>query len=343
MPDTLPALAARAAGLSTDTTRITPRAPLEIQANRLYDAWDGDRHLIIKEYLLPAEQHDAAAREFQALRLLAPLDIAPQPVFYDPALGPVVIYEYMAGQMWDRRRPTAAGLAGLADTWLKMNSVESSHLWLSHGHEQPRDQIVTRLQGSFQAYSDWVAASYPPGRRAAEWCLGLIERRREVVDELDHSHPLLCFCRADPRFANVIQRPDGQIGLIDWEDSGLRDPARDLADILTHPNQEDLVSPHAWQAFLQPYLAGRAVLDAGLTLAGRTLLYQALFPIFWLTVIMNQGLRQAGDAHWGDWTINGLPPNQRLRRYLARALAWPQLNFEPELERLGDINFFPAR
>lgn len=340
MPDTLPALAARAAGLSTDTTRITPRAPLEIQANRLYDAWDGDRHLIIKEYLLPAEQHDAAAREFQALRLLAPLDIAPQPVFYDPALGPVVIYEYMAGHMWDRRPPTATGLAALAQTWLKMNSMPSEHLWLSHGHEQPLDQIVTRFQAHFQAYSNWVEAEYAPGKPAAEMCLALIERRREVLDELAQAQPVLCLCRADPRFANVIQRPDGRIGLIDWEDSGLRDPARDLADILTHPNQEDLVAPDAWQAFLQPYLAERAARDAGLI--RRAHLYQALFPIFWLTVIINQGPRLAEAGRWENWMINGLPPNQRLRRYLARALAWPQADFAPELKRLEETHFFPS-
>ena len=37
-----------------------------------------------------------------------------------------------------------------------------------------------------------------------------------------------------------------------------------------------------------------------------------------------------------------LPSNQRLRRYLARAWAWPQLSFEPELERLESFVFFPA-
>jgi len=30
----------------------------------------------------------------------------------------------------------------------------------------------------------------------------------------------LCFCRSDARFANVIARPDGRLGLVDWEDSG---------------------------------------------------------------------------------------------------------------------------
>jgi len=59
-----------------------------------------------------------------------------------------------------------------------------------------------------------------------------------------------CFCRSDARFANVIARPDGRVGLVDWEDSGLRDPARELADLLHHPNQEDLIDAEGWQPFL---------------------------------------------------------------------------------------------
>src|SRR5438067_10962939 len=70
--------------------------------------------------------------------------------------------------------------------------------------------------------------------------------------------PPLCICRSDPRFANVIARPDGRIGLVDWEDSGLRDPAREVADLLLHPNQEDLLSDTEWSALLNPYTASRA-------------------------------------------------------------------------------------
>jgi hypothetical protein len=36
-----------------------------------------------------------------------------------------------------------------------------------------------------------------------------------------------------------------------------------------------------------------------------------------------------------------LPPNDRLRRYLAPALAWPSLNFDRELEHPNDVEFFP--
>ncbi len=340
MYEPVKAIVAQATALSPSAIGISPRTPVGYQANRLYDAWVGDRHLIVKEFLLPAEQHEAPAREFGALKVLASLDIAPQPVFFEPSLGPMVIYEFMEGEMWDRHPPTATDLARLAATWLKMNGVVSDSLWLSHGQDRSLQDIAATLNADLEAYSDWVKAEFAFGQQAAEMCLSLLERRVDVIRELAGADPLLCFCRADPRFANVIQRPDGRLGLIDWEDSGLRDPARDLADIMTGPNQEDLLSPDDWQAFLEPYLAVRGSLDA--QLRHRTHLYLALFPIFWLTVIMNQGRRLAGASRWTGWTTNGLPANVRLRRYLARAFAWPRLNFERELEDLADVAFFPG-
>ena len=91
--------------------------------------------------------------------------------------------------------------------------------------------------------------------------------------------PPLCFCRSDPRFANVIARSDGGIGLVDWEDCGLRDPAREVADLLMHPNQEDLLDFAAWQPFLSVYRTGRRD-DPDFEL--RLQAYLALFPVFWL-------------------------------------------------------------
>ena len=69
-----------------------------------------------------------------------------------------------------------------------------------------------------------------------------------------------------------------------------------------------------------------------------------MFPIFGLTVAMNQGrgLGRAGAGRLEAWSINGLPPNLRLQRYLARALAWPQLHFERELDGLAGLEFFPV-
>jgi hypothetical protein len=49
--------------------RIGPRAPLDHQSNRLYDAWTSSRHLIVKEYLKPDEFSTGPIHEHRALEL----------------------------------------------------------------------------------------------------------------------------------------------------------------------------------------------------------------------------------------------------------------------------------
>jgi hypothetical protein len=340
---------AEAAGAPSAAVSISSRPPLGYQSNRLYDAWVGDRHLIVKEFLKPDEYHDAPLREFRALKLLAPLDIAPQPVYYrpfaGPPLGPIVIYEYMAGQMWDRHRPTAAELDQLAKLWLQINALPTESLWLSRGQERSLEEIEARFRTLFESYAAWVDAEYTPGRRAADLCLALQQRCRPPTQELRDHQPQLCFCRSDPRFANIIRRPDGRLGLVDWEDSGLRDPARDLADIVMHPNQEDLLSSAEWQAFMRPYLAVRGKVDP--TLPRRMHLYLVLFALFWLTVMIQTGLGRARGGMtsaptMAGWASHGMPINRRLRRYLARGMAWPETDFSSQEQALANVTFFPT-
>ena len=96
-------LIAQAVDRPATAIRVEERQPLTHQSNRLYDAWAGNRHLLVKEFLKPDELHDAPLREARALELVAPLDIAPHLVLFQPsatpAIGPVVVYEWMAGEM----------------------------------------------------------------------------------------------------------------------------------------------------------------------------------------------------------------------------------------------------
>jgi len=127
------------------------------------------------------------------------------------------------------------------------------------------------------------------------------------------------------------------VGLVDWEDSGLRDPARELADLLHHPNQEDLLDAEGWQPFLDRYLPSRSA-DPGF--GERLRGYLALFPVFWLGVLLTEGLRRAASGALHGWLINDLEPNQRLRRYVARGLAWPAIDPTGRLSDVADATFF---
>jgi aminoglycoside phosphotransferase (APT) family kinase protein len=328
-----------ATGVPYHAVRLTLRPPLEIQSNELYDLWVGDRHLIVKRFLKADEMAVAPLREFRALHLLAPYDIAPQPVFYDPTLGPMVVYAYLEGTMWDRKRPDPEQLTRLAQFWLTMQAVPTAGLWFSRNYERPASEIEAAFRQSFVQYAVWCAAHFPTGQTLAAQCLTLLDQAHGVFQQIISYSPPLCFCRADPRFANVIERPDGRLACVDWEDSGLRDPARDLADLLTHPNQEDLLTLAGWQPFLQPYLAARTPDDP--TLAERMHLYLALFPLFWLSVCLPIGVKRATMGQITGWQINGLPANVRLQRCLARAKAWPAIDFADEFATLCHQRFFP--
>jgi len=339
----LTALVRQVAGLPQTQVRVAIRQPLSIQSNRLYDVRAGHQHLILKEYLKEPEFEDAPRREFAALQLLEPLDIAPHPLYRQPPkspLGPIVLYEYLEGTMWDRRQPSAQELTQLADLWLQINSLPTEGLWMSRGYERSLTDTLARFHTTFCAYRDWVEAAYPLARRPASLCLDLLEKCRPVVRELASIEPLLCFCRSDPRFANVIARPDGRLGLVDWEDSGLRDPARDLADILLHPNQEDLLEENDWWAFTEPYTAGCAETDPGM--ADRAHYYELLFHVFWLAALIRSGLERARTGRLMGWQVHEMTANQRLRRYLARGIAWPKADFAAELESLNKTAFFPG-
>jgi hypothetical protein len=194
------------------------RPALEHQSNRLYDATHGDQHLIVKEYLQAEELTDASRREYGALCLLRSLGIAPRPVLKLPPgvdHGPLVVYEYMPGEMWDRRRPAPAELGLLADLWLQYNALSTDDLWPSRHAEMSARAAAQRSHTALRAYEAWVEANYPAARPLAVQSVRLLAARGRETTELDSLSPGLCFCRGDSRFANVIARPGGGLGLVD--------------------------------------------------------------------------------------------------------------------------------
>ncbi len=322
-------------------TAVSQRDPIDFQSNQLFDVRQNGRHYIAKKYLNPKEWDVAPKREFAALQRLAALDLAPQPIFYDPELGPVVIYQFLEGTMWDRTPPTAVQLTKLAGLWLTLNSLPADGLWLSRGQEWSVSEALGRFRSHLTRYEQWAAVHFRAGLAGTAHCWPLLEQLPTILHAFAQlPDPPLLFSRGDPRFANVIQRPDGRLGMVDWEDSGLRDPAQDVADLLTHANQEDLLDDAAWDAFLRPYTA--AILPKDPHFNERIQLYLAIFPVLWLVGLLNYGVSRAeAGKSLTDWQTNRLPVNIRLRRYLAKAQAWPNKPTAADKAAVADIDFFP--
>ncbi len=320
------------------TVEIVLRAPEVHQSNELFDVWVDWRHLIAKRYLVPEEQEGAPAREFASLQLLAPLDMAPQPIFHDATVGPVVIYEYMEGHMWGRYQPSVAELDALAAAMVRLHELPTAGLWPAHGSEMGAQARVTWFHALLAGYVAWAEAHFPAGLAAAQLCEPLIEEAGIVLHDLERTMPALVFCRSDPRFANVIKRVDGRLGFVDWEDAGLRDPALEVADMLLHPEQEDLLTATLADAFLASYCGytGASQVDFAARVAG----YCRVLPVFWVLIMLRYGVRMAEAGRLATWQSNGMASVQRLHRYLARALSGRTFEFDPNVG--ASVHFFPA-
>lgn len=317
---------------------VTPRAAETHQSNQLFHLRSSDRHFIAKQYLKEDEWESAPAREHASLQRLEALDIAPRPFFYDAKLGPVVIYEYMEGRMWGRYHPSPEEMQTLALRMAQVHQMPPDELWLAHGSEQSLAQRMAWFTRLLESYAAWSAAHYAPGERAVSLCSSLLDRAGQVLDHLYATMPPLRFCRSDPRFANVIVRPDGRLGFVDWEDAGLRDPALEVADLFLHTEQEDLLTEGDYDTFMAVYTQamqydrepfGRRVEEIALVL-----------PLFYIVILMRHGLALADAGKLATWQVNEMPANIRLQRYLARGLEGSLFDFDPAA--YADLHFFPT-
>lgn len=319
---------------------IAYRVPSGYQSNRLHDVWVNGRHLIAKEYLKPDEFWDAPRRDFNCMQRLSELNIAPKPVFYDPNLGPLIIYEYLEGEIWPRKRPSPQMLTQLAETWFILHGLPTTNLWLARSMEQPAQAVASQCEEIFQTYAAWTAVQFPPGQTCTTYCLSLLPKLFDAVEKLSRLKTTLCFCQSDTRFANILQRPSGRLALIDWEDGGLGDPALDLANFLVAPNEEDLLGLQEWEALLRPYLKNRHNRDPTFEL--RMQHYLTIISIFWLAFFLKAGMHKHQTNTLENWQIHSLQANYRLQRYLARALTVTGTDIQHQLAKISGLQFFPS-
>ena len=323
------------AALGTTDIVIAPRPPAAFQSNALFDVASAGKHYIAKVYLKEREWHDAPYREYHGLKLVEPLDIAPRAVALKTAPDPAVLYEYLPGDAWNRRTPKPGDLDALLDLILSVHSLRSDHPRLSYR----RNLTITHsyCRTTIDDYAAWCDAHHPAGRATAAWCVHAIKQSEADFVELAQTPFVPCFTKPDLRFANVVARQNGRLALVDWEDSMMGDPAFDLADMLNAPDQEDLVRWHKWAPLWERYFAAH---DRDKALPRRTQLYARMFATYWLTLV-SKGMRLAKAGQTPHFDVNSMPSEQRLRRFLARALAPEPSTFEHTLLEMPETCFFP--
>ena len=204
--------------------------PVNSGNNRLYRVTRGPDDWAIKFTI--RDDRDRARREFDALSLLENLgaSVAPRPVYLDLDRyeQSVVVQTWLLGvPLWSAPPED--------DTWLqilrayhRLHSLPPADggTWgAGHGpmlSPTTPEEMVTGIHA--------LAEQLPPPGRP--------ERLSELLQLLDRARlPRLptsrCWAHGDPNIRNLILTPDG-VKLVDWEYSGITDPANEIAKLMSH-------------------------------------------------------------------------------------------------------------
>jgi aminoglycoside phosphotransferase (APT) family kinase protein len=215
--------------------------------NRLYRATSADADLAVKWTL--RDERDRAGREYAALALLerTGLALAPRALLLDRERYrlPVVVQTWLAGEVLvgpphsdDDWRALVGHLAAfhtataaqplhtLAGAVITASSgQEGKALVARHAAQLPLEAQPPELRRLLASFEAWTPQDWPMSPHA--------------------------LCRTDPNWRNLLRRP-GAWASVDWENSGVGDPAFDLADLLTHPAY-DPVPPERWPWVVERY------------------------------------------------------------------------------------------
>ena len=184
--------------------------------NQVFRVRGDGRDLVVKHFggssvessLFPVLPDDEA----RALEVLAGRGVAPDPVGYFPAgedHGPVLVYAFFAGQMWD------GDVAEAADVLRRIHSVDTA------GFRQMPASPSAIL-------NDADRLPKPPDNDEAWRRLG---EMRPIVT-VDEPPPKRVLVHGDFSAGNMIAGPDG-VRCIDWQCPGMGDAAEDLWSFLS--------------------------------------------------------------------------------------------------------------
>jgi thiamine kinase-like enzyme len=199
--------------------------PIASGNNLLFRATRDDQDWAVK--FMIRDQRNRAQREFSALALIANqgAPVGPRPLYLDldSYQHAVVVQTWLDG---------TALLAPPADdsTWSQILQVYALVHTLEPADEQqdvvnslPADQTIAAIQS--------FAREIPPSPYAQ--ALATLSQALDQIT-LPQMRASQRWCHGDPNIRNILMTATG-VQLVDWEYSGIGDPAREIANLMTHP------------------------------------------------------------------------------------------------------------
>ena len=157
-----------------------------------------------------------------------------------------------------------------------------------------------------------------------------------------------CCC---PSMATSVWLPPGTLGttqlLVIWLPEMVPSGAAVIAQTTQTVSLEALSFERSADVLVMLVLGGAGRLYGGLVGAAIFMVARDQFSgiapqywYFWLGILLADGMRRIVDGNFDTWLVNEMEPNSRLRRYLAHAQAWPDLDLTAVLAKLDDRRFF---
>lgn len=197
------------------------------------------------------DERDRAWREFSALRLLDSLDLcaAPRPIYFDQEQFrlPVVVQAWIVGTPLNTPPEDDATWTNILLTYYAIHQMTVEAI-RDRGMTLPQCGLATQWPVKAVEGLNEFLAQIPIGERPRPLSDLLAELERFALPPIQVTS---CLCHGDATVRNMLQTTAG-IVLVDWEYSGLCDPAHEIAKIMAHPHAK-AVSEDRWQWFAERY------------------------------------------------------------------------------------------
>lgn len=275
--------------LTTAPSSLFVRQPVEMlshwqgDANLLWRVAAGDQQVIVKLFLDAGQAR--SRRQFDAHQLLAPIGLAPKPLWadrYPEGLSrQLIVYRWCDGNMIEPDDPSQ--IIAWGEAIATLHATSPSQVRRFSPHPVNLDYYWRIEQITLGQIEGWLA---PSGLALP----GYFHRLSAATEEL--------VTAALPLWESILPTPvhgdltlqhtlieRGQVCLLDWEMFGLGDAALDVARLLQHESQ--ILTPDQVDQWLDRYLA---LMDYA-NMAQRIDIFRRLLEIHNVVYLLG-GLRQ---------------------------------------------------